>query len=60
MTHLNHVCLFDGDYWYVFERMGKHIPFDLYPLHRHLGKGSSSKEAIRNSSIPNWDIEVIS
>ena len=58
--HLNHVALEKGGMWYIFERMGKSIPFDLYPIHRHLGKGVTSEEAIRNSDVPNWDIEVIS
>ena len=56
--HLNHVCLFDGK-WRVYERMGKQIPFGLYPHHRHLGEGETPEEAMRNSSVPMWDIEVI-
>lgn len=57
--HLNHVALCKGEMWYIFERMGKQIPFELYPIHRHLGKGLTSDEAIRNSSVPSWDIEVV-
>lgn len=59
-NHLNHVCFFMDGYWYVFERIGKDIPLGIYPVNRNLGKGESSDEAIRNSSVPNWDIEVIS
>lgn len=59
-SHLNYVAIYRGDLWYVFERMGKDIPYSLYPLNRHLGKGESSDEAIRNSSVPSWNIEVIS
>lgn len=59
-NHLNHVCLFKGEMWYVFERLGKQIPFDLYPINRHLGKGISPDEAISNSVVPSYDIEVIS
>ena len=57
--HLNHIVIQRDDSWYVFERMGKQIPFNLYPIHRHLGCGDSSEDAIRNSSVPSWDIEVI-
>ena len=49
--HLNHIAINKGEVWYIFERMGKDIPFSLYPIHRHLGKGYSS--------VPSWDIEVI-
>ena len=59
-SHLNYVAINKGNVWYIFERMGKSIPFDLYPIDRNLGKGYSSDEAIRNSSVPSWNIEVIS
>lgn len=59
-SHLNYVAINRGDLWYIFERMGKDIPYSLYPLNRHLGKGVSSDKAIRNSSVPSWNIEVIS
>lgn len=58
--HLNHVAIKREDKWYIFERMGKQIPLGIYPLHRHLGTGNTSDEAISNSSVPTWDIEVIS
>lgn len=58
--HLNHVCIPMDDCWMVFERMGKQIPFSIYPVHRNLGVGSTPEMAIRNSVVPNWDIEVIS
>ena len=58
--HLNHIAIQRGEKWYVFERMGKQVSFDIYPLNRNLGIGNSPDEAIRNSSVPNWDIEVIS
>lgn len=57
--HLNHVCFERDGQWLVFERMGKDIDFSVYPIHRNLGCGDSSYEAMQNSTVPNWDIEVI-
>ena len=58
--HLNYVAIKRDNMWYVFERMGKQIPLGIYPLHRHLGMGNTSEEAIKNSIVPNWNVEVIS
>lgn len=64
--HLNHVCFERDGQWLVFERFlgkdykGDTVDFSIYPDHRNLGVGTSSDEAIRNSTVPNWDIEVIS
>ena len=58
--HLNHVAIKRENTWYIFERMGKQVPFGIYPLHRHLGNGMTVESAIENSSVPTWDIEVIS
>lgn len=56
--HLNHFILHDGSCYRVFEKMGKKVPYEAYNPNRHLGIGDSPEEAIRNSSVPSWDIDI--
>lgn len=53
----NYVILHDGEFYRVFERLGKNVPFEAYNPHHHLGIGVSVDEVIRNSSIPSHQIE---
>ena len=55
---LNYVVLHDGTFYRVFERLGKKVPFSAYNPQRHLGLGTSVEEAIENSSVPSWEIEL--
>lgn len=55
--HLNYIVLFDGNFFRVFERLGKDVPFEAYNPMKHLGKGLTFNEAISNSSVPVWEIE---
>lgn len=56
-NHLNYIVLFDGSYFRVFERLGKNVPFEAYNSDKHLGMGVTFDEAIRNCSVPVWEIE---
>ena len=56
--HLNHIILDDGTFYRVFERLGKTVPLEAYNPRRHLGKGLSVEEAVENSDVPVWDIEM--
>ena len=55
--HLNYIILHDGEFYRVFERLGKNVPYGAYNPMKHLGIGLTPQEAIENSSIPVWDIE---
>lgn len=55
--HLNYVILSDGNMNYLFERMGKNVPFDAYNKHHALCSGSSVEKILENSPIPLWEIE---
>lgn len=57
-SHLNHIILHDGSFYRVFERMGKQVPFEAYNPKHHLGIGTSVEEAMSNTSVPAWDIEL--
>ena len=54
---LNYVVLHDGTNYFVFERLGKNVPFEAYNREKHLGKGTTFDEALNNTSIPVWMIE---
>lgn len=56
--HLNHVILHDGSFYRVYERLGKNVPYSAYNPAKHLGIGSSVDEAVSNSTVPTWDIEL--
>lgn len=56
-NHLNYIILHDGEYYRVFERLGKDVPFSAYNPHKHLGIGLSVEEALSNSSVPVYEIE---
>ena len=53
----NYVILHDKDTYYIFERLGKQVPFEAYNIEKHLGKGASVEEALSNSSVPVHQIE---
>ena len=55
--HLNHIILSDGEYYRVFERLGKNVPFEAYNPENHQGIGSSVEECLQKTQIPLWDIE---
>ena len=48
---LNYVVLSDGIEYFIFERLGKDVPFEAYNKMKHLGKGSTFDEAIYNPTI---------
>ena len=54
---LNYIVLSDGIEYFVFERLGKDVPFGAYNKEKHLGKGTSFDDAIANSTVPCWMIE---
>ena len=55
--HLNYIILHDGSFYRIMERLGKDVPFSAYNPNRHLGIGTSVDEALRNSSVPIYQIE---
>ena len=57
-NHLNHVILHDGEYYRVFERMGKQVPFEAYNPSHHKGIGLSVDECLSNTDVNLWDIEM--
>lgn len=56
--HLNHIILHDGEFYRVFERMGKDVPFSAYNPNHHLGIGISVDECLSNTSVDLWDVEI--
>ena len=56
MKH-NHVILSDGEFYRVFERLGKDVPFEAYNTNHHLGIGVSVDECLENTTVPLWDLE---
>lgn len=56
--HLNHIILHDGEFYRVFERMGKDMPYEAYNPHRHLGIGITVDECLSNTTVNLWDIET--
>jgi len=57
-NHPNHIILHDGEFYYVFERLGKFVPFEAYNVAHHKGKGSSLDEVLENTSVPIYDIHL--
>lgn len=55
----NHIVLTDGVVYAVFHRLGKKVPYSAYNFKKALGTGDSITEAINNSGIPRWDVEVV-
>lgn len=56
MKH-NHIILFDGSFFRIFERLGKKVPYEAYNPANHLGLGVTVDECLKNSQVPIWDIE---
>ena len=54
---LNYIVLHDGNDYFVFERLGKNVPFEAYNREKHLGIGTTFDEAVSNSTVPCWMIE---
>ena len=54
---LNYIVLSDGIRYFVFERLGKNVPFEAYNREKHLGMGTTFEEALSNTSVPCWMIE---
>ena len=54
----NHIILHDGTFYYVFERMGKNVPFEAYNTKHNLGIGTTVEECLENTTINLWDIEI--
>lgn len=55
--HLNYVILSDGVMYYLFERLGKDVPFSAYTRSRALSIGESVDEILENSPIAKYEIE---
>lgn len=53
----NFIVLHDGEFYRVFERLGKNVPYEAYNPSKHLGIGITFDEAIANSSVPVYQIE---
>ena len=58
MSTLNYVILHDGEFYRVFERMGKQVPFGAYNPSKHQGIGITVEECLENTSVNLWDIET--
>lgn len=56
-NHLNYIILHDGEFYRIFERLGKDVPFSAYNPHKHLGIGISVEEALSKSPVPIYEIE---
>lgn len=56
--HLNYIILSDGKCYRIFERLGKDVPFEAYNHDAHLGMGDTVEEAIENTSVPIYEIEM--
>ena len=56
-SDLNYVVLHDGEYFRVFERLGKKVPFSAYNRNKHIGIGTTVEESLQNSSVPRWMID---
>ena len=56
--HLNHIILHDGEFYRIFERMGKNVPYEAYNPSRHLGIGITVDECLSNTTVNLWDIEM--
>lgn len=53
----NYIVLFDGNFYRVYGRLSKTIPFKAYDPEKHIGIGLSFDEAIEDCGIPKWQIE---
>ena len=53
----NFIILHDGEFYRVFERLGKKVPFSAYNPSRNLGIGITVDEALANSTVPTHQIE---
>lgn len=49
--HLNFIILSDGKKYYLFERLGKKVPFEAYNKSKSLKIGDSIDEILGKSSI---------
>ena len=56
-SNLNYIVLHDGEFYRVFERLGKDVPFSAYNPMKHQGIGITMEESLQNSSVPRWMIE---
>lgn len=55
--HLNYIILSDGAMLYLFERLGKEVPFGAYNQKNALCTGESVDEILENSPVPIFDVE---
>lgn len=51
--HLNYIILHDGIKYYLFERLGKQVPFSAYNKSKSLKIGDSVDEILGKSVIDN-------
>ena len=56
-NHLNYIILSDGRMNYLFERLGKKIPFNAYNPAHALCSGVSVDDILQHSPVPIWQIE---
>ena len=56
-SNLNYIVLHDGEFYRVFERLGKDVPFSAYNPMKYQGIGITMEESLQNSSVPRWMIE---
>lgn len=56
-NHPNHVILHDGEFYRIFERMGKKVPYEAYNPNHHLGIGITVEECLSNTTVNKWDID---
>ena len=57
-NHLNYIVLSDGVSYRVFERLGKDVPFEAYNKDAYLGIGDSPEDAVSDSGIPTYEVEL--
>lgn len=57
-NHLNYIILGDGTCYRVFERLSKDVPFEAYNQDNHLGIGDTPEDAISDSDVPSYEIEL--
>jgi len=55
--HHNHIILSDGVAYYLFERLGKKVPFGAYNPSSAIFRGETIDEILENSPVPLHDVE---
>ena len=54
---LNFIILSDGSMKYLFERLGKNVPFEAYNPNHAICSGTSVEEILEKSPVASYEIE---